>query len=94
MKATVNTRACNGCTICNITCPEIFAIGDNGKAQVRMGLVPHNYGDICIEAADECPMNAIQVETAPVYASRSLVYAKMSERDGHIARLARNRAPV
>lgn len=62
MKVTVNKKHCNGCTICNITCPEVFAIDDDGKAWPRVAVVPKSIEQICIEAADECPSTAISIE--------------------------------
>jgi ferredoxin len=63
MKISVNKKSCNGCTICNITCPEVFLIEEDGKAAVLQGLPDTSHiQQICCEAADECPMNAIMIE--------------------------------
>lgn len=63
MKISVNKKSCNGCTICNITCPEVFMIEDDGKAAVLKDLpATRTIEQICNEAADECPTNAIMIE--------------------------------
>lgn len=63
MKITVNKKVCNGCTICNITCPEVFMIEEDGKAAVYPELpITRQIEQICCEAADECPANAIMIE--------------------------------
>jgi ferredoxin len=79
MKVSVNSKACNGCTICNITCPEVFLINDDGKAEPRMITIPKNIEEICIEAADECPANAISIEEFSYHSPRVPVFAKMGE---------------
>ena len=62
MKVLVNRKKCKGCTICNITCPEVFLIEDDGKANLQVSEVPHEVEEVCEEAAMECPANAIMVE--------------------------------
>lgn len=63
IKVNVNKKICNGCTICNITCPEVFSIEDDGKAKaVPVPFIPKTIEEILMEAADECPANAIMIE--------------------------------
>lgn len=76
MKARVYKNRCNGCTICNITCPEVFAIGEDGKALVKNELVPRGLQGSCRDAADECPSNAIVLEGVTAeYVSRAVLVA-------------------
>lgn len=72
MKVALNRKACNGCTICNITCPEVFSIHVDGKVELAVQEVPKNVEQVCIEAVDECPMHAISVEydRSPAFAMR------------------------
>jgi ferredoxin len=79
MKVSVNAKTCNGCTICNITCPEVFMINDDGKAEPKMAMIPKNVEEICIEAADECPANAITIEDFTYHALRVPALAKVGE---------------
>jgi ferredoxin len=59
MKAMVDRKACNGCTMCNIICPEIFSLEDDCKAVAAQPTVPKGIEDICQEAAEECRVQAI-----------------------------------
>jgi ferredoxin len=61
MKVTVDEETCIGCGLCAETCPEVFELKDD-KAVAKMEEVPENLVDSCKEAAEECPVEAIQVE--------------------------------
>ena len=59
MKVRINKEKCLGCGTCTILASKSFKLADDGKAEV---LEP--YGDdeqIIREAADSCPMGAIEV---------------------------------
>lgn len=62
MKATVNKDACIGCAACTFTCPEVFEIGDEGTATVKVTEVPEEAKNTCVEASEGCPTSAISVE--------------------------------
>jgi ferredoxin len=60
MKVKVDKELCISCEVCVQTCPEVFAIGDDGKAEV----IDDNgcNGCDCEDVADSCPTEAIIVE--------------------------------
>ncbi len=61
MKVTVDEETCVGCEACVDTCPEIFEmVGD--KARAKMENVPADLVKSCKEAAENCPVEAIQLE--------------------------------
>ncbi len=61
MRATVDEETCIGCGLCAETCPEVFEMSDD-KAQVKGSEVPENVQETCKEAAENCPVEAIQIE--------------------------------
>lgn len=61
MKATVS-EDCIGCGLCEGTCPEVFAIGDDGLAHAIEGEVPEAAEDAAQEACDGCPVTAIELD--------------------------------
>jgi len=61
MKATVNEE-CIGCGLCESTAPEVFAINDDGLAEAIVDEVPADMESEAQEAADNCPVSAIEVE--------------------------------
>ena len=61
MRATVDEETCIGCGLCAETCPEVFEMNDD-KAQVKVSEVPENAQETCKEAAENCPVEAIQIE--------------------------------
>ena len=61
MKATVS-EDCIGCGLCEGTCPEVFAIGDDGLAHAIEEEVPEAAEDAAQEASDGCPVTAIELD--------------------------------
>jgi ferredoxin len=61
MKVTVDEETCIGCGLCAETCAEVFEMKDD-KAVVKLDDVPDDLADTVREAADECPVEAIQVD--------------------------------
>ena len=61
MKATVDEETCIGCGLCAETCPEVFEMDDD-MARVKVNEVPEDLAETCREAAENCPVEAIQIE--------------------------------
>ncbi len=61
MKAIVDEETCIGCGLCVETCPEVFEMNDD-KAHVKLDEVPADLAGSCKEAAENCPVEAIQIE--------------------------------
>tara|TARA_B100001964_G_scaffold245760_1_gene335647 strand:+ start:8341 stop:8526 length:186 start_codon:yes stop_codon:yes gene_type:complete len=51
---------CTGCGTCEVICPKVFELGDDGKSYV----IDENSCNSCDckEAADSCPESAITFE--------------------------------
>ncbi len=61
VKATVNEE-CIACGLCVEICPEVFKMSESGdKAEVIVGEAPEANQDSCREAADGCPVDAIEL---------------------------------
>ncbi len=58
MVVKVDEETCIGCGVCESICPEVFQMGDDGKAKV---LKPEG-ADCAQEAADACPTGSITIE--------------------------------
>ncbi|MBM4277605.1 MAG: ferredoxin [Deltaproteobacteria bacterium] len=61
MKVTVDEETCIGCEVCVDTCPEVFEMVDD-KARAKANEVPKDVAESCREAAENCPVEAIQIE--------------------------------
>jgi len=61
MKATIDRSGCIGCGLCADTCPEVFAMADDGIAEVIAQTVPVNAQESAAEAAEGCPVSVITV---------------------------------
>jgi ferredoxin len=61
MKVTVDEETCIGCEACVDTCPEVFEMVDD-KARVKINEAPKDVVESCREAAENCPVEAIQIE--------------------------------
>ncbi len=59
MEVKINEE-CTACGICEDICPEVFELGDE-IALVKNNPVPEQYQEKCLEAAEECPVEAIEV---------------------------------
>jgi ferredoxin len=61
MKATVDTKLCIGCELCEDACPESFAVLEDGFAHVIVETIPQEEYDCACEAAELCPVGAISL---------------------------------
>ena len=62
MKAIVDEDLCTGCGLCEETCPEVFEMGDDSLAKVKVGVVPSEAEERCRQAAEGCPTEAIAIK--------------------------------
>jgi ferredoxin len=63
VKVTVDEDLCTACGLCVDTCPEVFDLGDDDDvAQVKVDVVPEEFEELCEQAAEECPSEAIIIE--------------------------------
>jgi ferredoxin len=62
MKAQVDLDLCIGCGICPDVAPEIFEMGSDDKAYVKIDPIPEELHGICRDARDQCPQAAIDIE--------------------------------
>ena len=60
MKARIR-EGCTGCGLCEITCPEVFRIKDDGLAEVYAEVTAETL-DGAKDAAESCPAAVIDVE--------------------------------
>lgn len=60
MKVTINEE-CIGCGLCEGTAADVFEIGDEGVAVVIADDLD-DFEDVINEAAEGCPVGAIEVE--------------------------------
>jgi ferredoxin len=56
----VNKDKCIGCGACVSTCPEVFAFGDDGLAEVIAQPNEENI-NLANEALENCPTDAIEI---------------------------------
>ena len=61
MKVKVDEETCIGCGVCVDTCPEVFEMADD-KAIAKVNEVPKDVVESCKEAADNCPVEAIELK--------------------------------
>lgn len=59
MKFVVN-ELCIACGLCAGTCPEVFEMTDDGFARAVEGDVDGTIAETAKEAADACPVGAIE----------------------------------
>ena len=69
MRVVVDKDRCEGCGLCEDTCPEMFLM--EGKvAAVREQVVPPECEWLCEDAADDCPVKAITILRLSTVTSR------------------------
>ena len=62
MKVNVNKDACITCGSCAAICEEVFEIGDDGVAEVKVEEVAEENVEAAKEAIECCPTGAISEE--------------------------------
>lgn len=61
MKAEIDREGCIECGLCASICPEVFRMGDDGKAEVHKQPDEETI-DLAREAESGCPVSVITVE--------------------------------
>ena len=59
MRAYVDQDVCIGCGLCASTCPEVFEMNDEGKAEAVDDTTDENRDGV-LEAIENCPVSAIR----------------------------------
>jgi ferredoxin len=61
MKVIVDKNLCVGCELCAQICPAVFSMGPDSFAEAISGPVPAEQEASCREAAESCPVDAIEI---------------------------------
>ncbi|WP_455538328.1 ferredoxin [Terrisporobacter sp.] len=61
MKAYVDDATCIGCETCPKVCPEVFHMTDEGIAHAIDGKIPEDVQGKAEQAAESCPVEAIDL---------------------------------
>jgi len=61
MKPSVDPELCIGCGSCEMICPEVFRVEDDGIAHVIAESPGPDFYDCTREAEDACPVSAISI---------------------------------
>lgn len=61
-KVSVDKDLCIGCGLCSDTCPDVFYLEDDGKADVKSAEAAAANIACAKDAASTCPTEAIKVE--------------------------------
>ena len=61
MKVTVDRGVCASALACVDICPDVFEVDTDSKAVVKVDPVPTECEAACREAADQCPVGAIEI---------------------------------
>lgn len=62
MKAHIDVKGCIGCTLCASICPEVFQMGQSGKAEVAVDEIPKNCEKQAVDCQESCPVSVITVK--------------------------------
>lgn len=60
MKAKINS-GCISCGICEMTCPQVFRMGNDNQAEVYAD-VPKGMESFVKQAEENCPVQVIEVQ--------------------------------
>ncbi len=61
MKVKVDAEKCIGCQLCVQVAPDLFDMAED-KAVAKSETVPEGQEDICRDASQQCPVEAIPIE--------------------------------
>jgi ferredoxin len=61
MTAIVDKEKCLGCGLCVELCPQVFAMTEDGNAEVITELILPDAVASCRQAEEQCPVGAISV---------------------------------
>ncbi len=59
MKAAIDDDRCCGHATCVTLCPEVFALTDDGYAEVQIPEIPAQFEKVVRDAVANCPEHAV-----------------------------------
>lgn len=62
MKVTLDHEGCIGCGLCVSTCPAVFGLAADGKAEVVQPPISEEEKDGARLSAENCPVSVIEAE--------------------------------
>ena len=61
MNAFIDRSGCIGCGLCPTLCPDVFAMGEDGLAEVIAPEIPGRAESAALAAQQNCPVMVISV---------------------------------